>query len=86
MVRPPATRSASRVLMPTAAKKNRQQAVARREVEVNFEVENKVDQRNNDTRYKPSAHWFGYTEISQKPHALRGQNADEIDHDADCER
>lgn len=71
--------------MPTAAKKitsNR----SRREVEVYFEVENKVDQRKNDARYKPSAHWFGNTEISQKLHVLRGQNADEIDHDADCER
>jgi len=72
--------------MPTVAKKNHEQPVARREVEANFEIENKVDQRNNSDRYKPSTNWFGNTEISQKPHTLRGQNAHEIDHDADCER
>ena len=66
------------------SEENHEQPVTRREVEVNFEVENKVDQRNNDDRYKSSGHWFGNAEISQKLHVLRGQNADEKDHDADC--
>jgi hypothetical protein len=67
-VRPPAIRSASRALMPTVKSLA---AVARREVEANFEVENKVDQRNNGDRYKPPVTGSGMLKF-RKNHALRG--------------